>query len=51
MREVVASGVRAAVELCPKKPHGRTCADVIRSLPKSLIRRLILEPGRFWGFE
>jgi len=30
------------MELCPKEPHDHTCADVIRSLPKSLIRRLIL---------
>jgi len=37
--------------LCPKEPHDHTCADVIRSLPKSLIRRLILGLGRFWGFE
>jgi hypothetical protein len=34
------------MELCP-----RTCADAIWSLPKSLIRRLILGQRRFWGFE
>ena len=43
----------SANELCPKEPqHDHTsCADLIRSLPKSLIRRLILGLGRFWGFE
>jgi hypothetical protein len=35
-----------------QRAHDHTsCADAIRSLPKNLIRCLILGPGRFWGFE